>query len=217
MFNFRALFFAGSLLVSSFAHANLVNINGTNWLSLDQTAGMSYNNIAAYSGYHLASKADFDTMINNYVDVNDNNFGDVVGTSHANHPTLGWASVRGNINVADFFLTSFFQDFGLTHDFAWSHIIYRYAFGFYGNKTSLRLGGLQAYFYGESGEFYASEYNRYIDDYSRFTSNPSLFSPSVGWFLIQDAPIPAIPEPSIIALMGLGFFGLGLVRRKMKK
>lgn len=36
-------------------------------------------------------------------------------------------------------------------------------------------------------------------------------------YVLVQAPIAAVPEPSVVALMGLGIFGLALSRRKMKK
>jgi len=48
-------------------------------------------------------------------------------------------------------------------------------------------------------------------------SYPYVTYGNIGTALIRDTTQASIPEPSVIALMGLGIFGLGLARRKMKK
>jgi hypothetical protein len=46
-----------------------------------------------------------------------------------------------------------------------------------------------------------------------YASDGYLSSKAISWLLVRDS-VSAVPEPSILALMGLGIFGIGFVRRR---
>jgi hypothetical protein len=75
-----------------------------------------------------------------------------------------------------------------------------YIWGYYDDGTSSGPGG-QAFMHTNATQ-------SVLPDRGQFDGHNGLGA----WAIVSQ-----VPEPSILALMGLGIFGLGLSRRKMKK
>ena len=218
-------FFRGFLLSATFfvsSHAHAIIINDLDWLKLDVTAGFSYNDALTYgaaNGYSIANSAQFDAMFSTFVDPNDNKFVDIVGTSHVINGD-GSASVHA-IPTSTFTLNAFSDAFGFTYEYNTSGYRSISSLGLYADASILRVGGIDAFDFFNSYSV-AREYFQFQADFSAYKTHPDTsYSSSIGWFLVKHVLPPStpvsVPEPSIIALMGLGIFGIGLSRRKMKR
>ncbi len=83
------------------------------------------------------------------------------------------------------------------------------------NSLCIHMRDVDGFGDGNSSDDYISDAYAWFDDGA--LSSASDIDYQIRFLNLSDNTSGAVPEPSILALMGLGIFGLGLSRRKMKK
>ena len=238
------LFVALTLCFASIAHATIisgnhvtaggktVNLQGLEWLSLDETANVSRTNIEAgygnflNNGWTYASRAQTETLL-----------GSLWGGTYDGYSA-------DNADGASWFISNFGAlreggDFNSQNITGWN--IANFFFGLDGEcKTDVTLtcvgytikadnyvASLTAFNVIDqvievSNPGGAGPVGKFVDNYGvsmgvtdeNAALSKSFNAPSYGSLLVRTA---AAPEPSAIALMGLGLLGFGVTRRKQKK
>jgi hypothetical protein len=213
-------------LVSMQVNATIISVNdsvfgansvtrdtesGLEWLDLDLTKGMTLSSVLnTFSGWRLANKSQFQELFRKY-----DAFGDDIlfGFSPAIYnPYNGSQHYSGDnaLGEIDEYTNSFVNDFGYTALYNSADYITVTSKGFYYDGGAIRMGGLS---YTNSSDPLASDS---IQSLATWSENYSLIARdyganTVGWFLYRES---TIPEPSIIALFGLGLVGVGFARRR---
>lgn len=205
---------------------NFDGLTGLQWLDLTHTFGKSYNQISAeYSGWSIATETQWRSMYCKYGDCTGGDgrvFDQTIG--YNDRASDGWEQVVASEITA--WLTQppeFENEFG--NIFSNNNYYDKRTLGFYLNdvdnilttaEDDLRLGGIEYIYRNDGNYIYTKDYIDNLYDYGAnygsALTNPDKSNTVTGWYLIR-----SVPEPSIIALMLTGIFGLGLARRKLHK
>ena len=163
---------------------------GTRWLSPFSSDSLSWNDVV------LAQNAG-PSIFDGYRRANTNEFLDLV-SAYGMTPTPSWAwasTTTSELNL----INEFQQDFGLTYEASSTHA---YTYGALINATT----GLQTL--AIVGQY---QNQKLLTPYYHTWGNDLTKSSSVGQWLIADSV--QVPEPSILALIGLGLAGIGFKRK----
>lgn len=190
--------------VHTTSDGSIVNLSGLDWLTWDVTDGISrqaiengYGGLFA-DGWRYASIGEYSAMMSTVFDY------------HAGwHPSNQYGSewlynnlYGANSDAAATFNNDRFNNFyGADLECGLSD---RTCVGHYGFRDDDGLGGADSH---SQGWMRASRFN-----------GGSNWDDSVVYHYDASALVRGtVPEPSVLALMGLGIFGIGLSRRKLKK
>jgi hypothetical protein len=190
--------------VHTTSDGSIVNLSGLDWLTWDVTDGISrqaiengYGGLFA-DGWRYASIGEYSAMMSTVFDYH-------AGWSSNNSDGSEW--LYNNLYGANSDASSILNVdrhntlYGADSECGPSFVSCR---GHYRFKDNDGLGGPDAH---DEGWAYASMFNG-----SDLTSD-SFSRHDFASALVRGA----VPEPSVLALMGLGIFGIGLSRRKLKK
>lgn len=207
-----------SLIISNAAVAGLITdnntyttVNGTDWLDLSATDGMTVASaLAANSGWTLATYTQYQSMFAEFVSSPDFLLGSNVSW------TDNGSYLYQNAIDQNYQLNTFSQLFGLTRNAVISGGVWQSSFGFFADGNNQVLGGL-TYTDITDGGTRSDSVTAYYNNSQVLTSDGGFGSSSneIGSFLVRQST--TVPEPSAIALMGLGLLGFAATRRKHKK
>jgi hypothetical protein len=187
-------FQANAALIGNLTYdGTYISGDGRTYLGLNTIASWDYATTLAatqvngqYEGFRIANTADADFFIGSLFGANANTCSTVDGTATN--------SSCGTITGWDDGL--FGANFDLVSEMFW----------FIADEATVDVGYVRIFGNGNVAQY---EAGISIADADRF-SNPA--SRHASWLLVKDT-VDA-PEPSIIALMGLGIFGIGFARRR---
>jgi hypothetical protein len=174
--------------------------DGRTYVGLDTIASWDYATTLAatqvsgkYEGFRIANTADTDFFIGSLFGATVDNCSTVDGVAtYTRCGTLaGWTDGLFGGNYSD------------TDEFMW----------FLADETSSSEVGLINV--PSSGNVYQWEDYGSVDFSDIYSSidEPDRTFGVITWLLVKDT-VASVPEPSIVALMGLGIFGIGLARRR---
>jgi hypothetical protein len=193
-------FQANAVLIGNLTyHGTYISGDGRTYVGLDTIASWDYATTLAatqvsgqYEGFRIANTADADFFIGSLFGANADNCSTVDGiATDVNYcgKVTGWA---------DGSLGDNFTPYG---DIFW----------FYASEAvATGVGYTHIAYGGEVSQYEIVGTILFSDDWA----NNGLYSNlPIGWLLVKDT-VASVPEPSIIALMGLGIFGIGFARRR---
>jgi hypothetical protein len=193
-------FQANAVLIGNLTYdGTYISGDGRTYVGLDTIASWDYAKTLAattevdglYEGFRIANTADADYFIGSLFGANSDNCSTVDGTASSTHcgQVSGWADgIFGDSYDADVDVFWFIAD----EDVA----------------SEMGSTGFKA-----EGQIIQNEGGRSItntDNYADFGTHSSF---PIGWLLVKDTIVQA-NEPSILALMVLGIFGIGYARRR---
>lgn len=213
----RKILFGLLVIQSSAAQATVV-VNGLEWLELNQTAGLSYNQVTTvFSDYRVATKDEFQAMLDTYSTRDEGKFmGQVPDVFFANYNGHGYAQYTSYFT--DFRTNTFRDDFGEAFFNVATGVVY--STGMYWDDDILRSGGTIVDSFSVALEFY-----EWQNDYTNYYYNPDSLPPvnpyDLAWYMVKsssgssDDENSPVPAPAPIVLLGLGLIGIGMTRRKI--
>jgi hypothetical protein len=192
-------FQANAVLIGNLTYdGTYISGDGRTYVGLDTIASWDYARTLAatqvngvYEGFRIANTADADYFIGSLFGASADNCSTVDGTANYFEDCgnlNGWAGgVFGNNadEGADVFW--FIADEGQRAD----------------------VGYIQIYEY--EGVFIRKAFTSFAES-DKYAANGDRSGSAISWLLVKDTV--AAPEPSIMALMGLGIFGIGFARRR---
>ena len=191
--------------VHTTSDGSIVNLSGLDWLTWDVTDGISrqaiengYGGLFA-DGWRYASIGEYSAMMSTVFDYHAGwHPSNKHGSEWLYNNLYGANSDAANVNNYD----RQFTFYGADSECGPSFVSCR---GNYRLRDFDGLGGTDSH---ADGMMFASQFNggALIPD--------SVTTPQYASALVRSA---VVPEPSVLALMGLGIFGIGLSRRKLKK
>ncbi len=209
---FKSLVGTALLLASTLTHAGIIStsgdvndINGLDWLDLSFTENKTLTEaLSENTAYRAATITEVSAMYSLF---------DVIGNSDYTFDSVGTNLTRYTRSQdITGFNSAFITAFGVltTSDGSYNSSQSTYGYVF---DDSLILNTFGVY---EDDRIPTStSSDRLISYDSHDHWGPSERSTDgVGWFIVKDRAPDPLPEPSILALMGLGIFGLGFARRR---
>jgi hypothetical protein len=192
-------FQANAVLIGNLTYdGTYISGDGRTYLGLDTIASWDYAKTLAattevdgpYEGFRIANTADADYFIGSLFGANSDNCSTVDGT--ASNATCGLVSGWADGIFGD--------STDATQDYFW--FIADEETGMAGSTQILDNGIVNM----QKGGIPVNTTDKYADK-GRYRKNP------IGWLLLKDTIVQA-NEPSILALMVLGIFGIGYARRR---
>jgi hypothetical protein len=193
-------FQANAVLIGNLTYdGTYISGDGRTYVGLDTIASWDYAKTLAattevdglYEGFRIANTADADYFIGSLFGANSDNCSTVDGTASSTHcgQVSGWADgIFGDSYDADVDVFWFIADEDVAAETGMTLI------GADGQMTQFEQWGS----YNESDDY---------SDIGIWRQYPA------GWLLLKDTIVQA-NEPSILALMVLGIFGIGYARRR---
>jgi hypothetical protein len=192
--------------VHTTSDGSIVNLSGLDWLTWDVTDGISRQDIEnGYGGlfadgWRYASIGEYSALMSSVFDTyngwdSDNNDGSYWLYNNLYGVNAESAATSNNERYYNYY--GFGGECGSA-----SYSCY----GYYKFEDVDGLGGVDSH---TQGFMKSTDFNGYYGN--------RISSAHGGSWLASALVRGAVPEPSVLALMGLGIFGIGLSRRKLKK
>jgi hypothetical protein len=192
-------FQANAVLIGNLTYdGTYISGDGRTYVGLDTIAGFTYQETldatqeigGLYEGFRIANTADADYFIGSLFGAKADKCSTVDGTASNKQcgMVIGWAD-------------GIFGDSATSFDFFWFNA---------DEAVNVEVGFVRI---DPFGSVLQHEAWNSITDSDRFSTNGTSTTGSVGWLLVKDTIVQA-NEPSILALMVLGIFGIGFARRR---
>jgi len=195
-------FQANAVLIGNLTYdGTYISGDGRTYLGLDTIAPWDYATTLAatqvngeYEDYRIANTADADYFIGSLFGANADNCSTVDGTASTNThcgDLVGWSEGLFGLSAPDELYDALFfiaDEAGALNEF----------------------GVVLATHHGAVTQLEGMETHYEADSFSEFGDYPDT---PIGFLLLKDTIVQA-NEPSILAIMGLGIFGLGYARRR---
>lgn len=178
-------------------HGTYTEIDGLDWLDLSLTTGLSLQNaLDENPGWTVATKSQYQSMFANF-----EIFGDGLYDGEASNETRDSRQFTIHQLAADGIIQNQFSDlFGNT----FTHESYLYSWGLYHDNGNIKLGGLY------ENDTQANTFDSYTSIYG---TGYGFSNSNMGTFLVRPSEV-TVPEPMVLALMGLGLVGIVGVNRR---
>lgn len=191
-------FQAGAAVIGNLTYdGTYISGDGRTYVGLDTIASWDYATTLAatqvsgqYEGFRIANTADADYFIGSLFGANADNCSTVDGTASNEQCGIlsGWADgVFGN-------------NYAYNYDYFW----------FIADESLAEVGYTEMLSNGRVTQDEGGGSFRFSD---RYAANGILSSKRITWLLVKESNVQ-VNEPSILALMGLGIFGIGFARRR---
>ncbi len=189
-----------TLVDGSPGDSSFTTVNGLDWLDWSSTVGMDASTaLSSYQGWRLATGDEALNLMSTAFNLSPV---PTVGSTPGYNSTTLLPSVVDDVNT-------FLSLFGSTYSFTYNNTTTHYIFA----QSPAGSIGVNAGF-SNSGDLTSAIFHY---GYAPTSYNPSTSAVTHGIALVRDHDVNSVPEPSAIALMGLGLVGFGVTRRKQKK
>lgn len=220
--------YAGAALILSgaaiSANATIIDHNtylsdttsGLDWLDVTASINMSYNDVSnqlgnggLFDGWRYATGDEFNTLLSAYTGVANNgyNFTKVDSTTGVTDSLIQLLGDTLNSETQFLYNKSYLEYTNGKHDVTYTSGIIADDYNTVSKQLAMVFDRDSTQSNSTEIDWYEAYEGYQLNNYSRT---------DVGSYLVRTTLVSEVPEPSSFALLGLGLFSLGFVRRRQK-